>query len=136
MMRFVFRKSPTNSDQELASLMKRRILFILAAVAFIVIAAAFFARGPIGSESVVGIQMPELVAELATATQSRVARESEIEVGAVRLSAMLEAKRILKTLFAEAGLAVKQEEFGEAYTFERPSSRLALRYSFGTGAIT
>jgi len=104
----------------------RRITFLFAAVATLLVAAALFARGPIGPASILHKDVQYLVAEAAAKAGANVRSVRKVNPNIVPLRFPLEAKRMLKSAFAKVGLAYSHMESAEQFDLaEKSTNHLA-----------
>jgi hypothetical protein len=108
----------------------RRLVFALAAVAFLLAGAGLYARGPIVSEYVVFIQLPELVDEAAVEAGVKVTGVRAANPNSVPLRLAPKLKLILKEAFAAVGVLMPQDESAETYTLATSGTNLSVSCTF------
>ena len=110
--------------------MLRRFTLVLAALILVVVGAAIYAHGPIVSEYVVFIELPELVEEMAAQADANVTNVRTAVSASVPLSASTRSKLVLKRTLARIGLGMAQVEYAETYVLATSAPNLSVSCTF------
>jgi hypothetical protein len=108
----------------------RCVVVGLGVLAAIVVGARIYSHGPIASDYIVFIELPEIIEEAASEVGARVTYAGTAVPDTVPLEPSFKIKLHLKKAFSAIALEKTQDEYAEAYSITHSETKLSLKCIF------